>query len=804
MLILIVAGGPDKGRIYELNEDQPVILGREGDQIRLNDRKCSRKHAKIWAEGGKWYVRDLNSRHGTHVNATQVENRHELQDGDHVQIGSTLFVLARLVAEHAERTALLGDPASMNTGTAPLAKLVRPRVLAGGAAAAAALILGSNAALYLASKHQNDRLYSEVQSARTQTQRTEKLLEEVRGSGAMAAGNETLQEILAAVQAQKQQETLLAQIADAVKSQPEQVAILRDVVAKLDAQPQTHAKTQEMLATVLERVESQPQVDLTPLVAEVKAVADAARQQQQTLVARADRHETLLRDSLAQFQEAAAADPELAATLERAVASNAGNAEMLQQILANLDQQKALAAEIGGLRAALEAEPRATQAVVREIIESLPPNNDAAVLAAVQEIRRSLPQNVGEKLDDLLARLDQPQGTTDQLAAALKAALDERAVVGSEALDQLATRLEAQPTRDDLHGAVAAAAAKPADRVLARLDELAKAQPTAEQLLAALRAADQEPDPTLVAKLDDIQQQLEASRAAAAAGGDDELAAALASNTRATQQLISDVLAEVRNREPLDALRSEVRKLAESRGGNPEEALAQVLAAVKERGPSDADARLAEMHELIRAWPEHTESMLKEMVAAIAESRDPEAEAIQGVLGDIKRRALARIDELDHAIRSDIRSGLTQELDAAAAPAVPAASRGRATRSAVLHDAQENAVNPATGLSKTEEAYQAAFETGKPIRIGAGVINASTGEVSEGRTLDPGAAKAAGMKTWREWYNYDQLAEQMRLQKQALRYRGDNPRTDVITLPPNRATRIEQATPDRDTVQDDG
>ncbi len=89
MLILIVAEGPDKGRIYEWHDDQPVIVGRESKEVRLSDGKASRQHARFKCEGGKWYVRDLASRHGTLVNNIRTTGKHPLADGDRVRIGQT-------------------------------------------------------------------------------------------------------------------------------------------------------------------------------------------------------------------------------------------------------------------------------------------------------------------------------------------------------------------------------------------------------------------------------------------------------------------------------------------------------------------------------------------------------------------------------------------------------------------------------------------------------------------------------------------------------------------------------------------
>lgn len=109
MLILIVAEGPDKGRIYEWSDDQTVIVGRESKDLRLSDGKSSRQHARFTCEGGKWYVRDLASRHGTLVNKIRIDSKHPLNDGDRVRIGRTELVVARVPVEQSERVSLLGD-----------------------------------------------------------------------------------------------------------------------------------------------------------------------------------------------------------------------------------------------------------------------------------------------------------------------------------------------------------------------------------------------------------------------------------------------------------------------------------------------------------------------------------------------------------------------------------------------------------------------------------------------------------------------------------------------------------------------
>lgn len=904
MLILIVAGGPDKGRIYELAEEQPVVLGREGDQIKLGDRKCSRKHARLWSEGGKWYARDLGSRHGTFLNAKPIDNKVELSDGDHLQIGSTLFVLARISPEAAERLALLGDVNGKGAATAPLPNSYpvssggRSKLAYAGAAMAAAVVIGSNALLYFNSLDQTQAIRSEIAAAKAAAQQgSREVIEQVQAKATPTIEPDPrLAQILAAVQAQGEQAQLLGQIKDAIAKLPdagkvaEQVAaklpkddetrqlleqvlvkldapadqakLLQDAVARLEAQPndsdtlklilaklEAQPAESEALKQVLARLEQQQPIDndllksmiakideqpqTQTLIAEVKAMAEAARKQQAALAAKSQETDELLREALAEVKSKPGAEA-IAAAVREAGAGDDANAKLLQQVLANLEEQQALAKQIAEVRQLVEAQPEATRAAVREIVQALPTvpaedadeagDNEARVLEAIADLRATLPRDATAKLDQVLAKLD-AQATPEQFAAAMKTVLDERAEPATPdqlaaavkplldqqtpaTPEQLATAVKAvladqaaPATAEQLAAAVkteldasAAAASAKFDALAAKLD----AQPTKQELLAAIeKASTTEPDATVLAKLDEVAAQLKAS-----APSDQ-----LASSQQATAKLLEEVLAEVRNRQPIEALRDELSKLAAAPGADTAEAtkLDEILAAVKQ--DDGLNNRIAELHDLIATWPAETEAMLKQTLAAIGTSQQPQDPAVDEVLRDIKARALARFDELGEALRHDIQrelgsdqvaaTPLPPQLTARDSVRRPAPTTGRAPvapqagprTSVMAPQAAESQVVEADEpvLTATEQAYKVAFETGKQVTIGAGMMNAQTGEVSEGRTLDPTAARAAGIKHWREWYLMDDFAERMRLQKQQMRFRddkGDQSSREYIALPP--------------------
>jgi DNA-directed RNA polymerase subunit RPC12/RpoP len=88
---LVVLEGNRKRKEYSLNSGT-TTLGREPtNNIVFDDQGISLKHAKIRLEGNRFILYDLISKNGTFVNDIQIQ-RHELQDGDILQMGNTKLI----------------------------------------------------------------------------------------------------------------------------------------------------------------------------------------------------------------------------------------------------------------------------------------------------------------------------------------------------------------------------------------------------------------------------------------------------------------------------------------------------------------------------------------------------------------------------------------------------------------------------------------------------------------------------------------------------------------------------------------
>jgi len=94
VLSLHVLQGPDRGKRFELPDNEPQLIGRSSEALPITDRSVSRRHAELTPDGSKWYVRDLESANGTYLNGERIVDRVQLKPGDQIRCGSTLLVFA--------------------------------------------------------------------------------------------------------------------------------------------------------------------------------------------------------------------------------------------------------------------------------------------------------------------------------------------------------------------------------------------------------------------------------------------------------------------------------------------------------------------------------------------------------------------------------------------------------------------------------------------------------------------------------------------------------------------------------------
>ncbi|HTX55617.1 MAG TPA: FHA domain-containing protein [Candidatus Acidoferrales bacterium] len=77
----------------------PLTIGRDrACDLVLADPEVSRRHARLETEGGVVYLRDLESRNGTFLNARALEGVVETREGDVIDVGATRLIVEKLKA----------------------------------------------------------------------------------------------------------------------------------------------------------------------------------------------------------------------------------------------------------------------------------------------------------------------------------------------------------------------------------------------------------------------------------------------------------------------------------------------------------------------------------------------------------------------------------------------------------------------------------------------------------------------------------------------------------------------------------
>src|SRR5262245_29999191 len=86
---LQVVAGPDKGRVFPINEAVPLLIGRSQDsETRPSNPHASRTHCQVQVDGDAVVIIDRGSAAGTLVNGKKITQQ-QLRHGDVIRVGDT-------------------------------------------------------------------------------------------------------------------------------------------------------------------------------------------------------------------------------------------------------------------------------------------------------------------------------------------------------------------------------------------------------------------------------------------------------------------------------------------------------------------------------------------------------------------------------------------------------------------------------------------------------------------------------------------------------------------------------------------
>jgi pSer/pThr/pTyr-binding forkhead associated (FHA) protein len=103
---LVIVEGPHRGHIFRLHPDATVIGRDPGCDFVVDDSAVSRQHAKIRVVEGEndrscFVLHDLATENGTRVDDQEIA-KHELEDGDYIQLGRTELVFKQVLPKNKD------------------------------------------------------------------------------------------------------------------------------------------------------------------------------------------------------------------------------------------------------------------------------------------------------------------------------------------------------------------------------------------------------------------------------------------------------------------------------------------------------------------------------------------------------------------------------------------------------------------------------------------------------------------------------------------------------------------------------
>lgn len=90
---LVIRDGLKKNNVFRLSPEKVTLIGRAPTcEVVVKDERCSRRHAEVFYEGKTWHVRDLESRNGTFLQESRVEESQVLEAGNVIRVGRTQII----------------------------------------------------------------------------------------------------------------------------------------------------------------------------------------------------------------------------------------------------------------------------------------------------------------------------------------------------------------------------------------------------------------------------------------------------------------------------------------------------------------------------------------------------------------------------------------------------------------------------------------------------------------------------------------------------------------------------------------
>lgn len=84
--VLLIVEGEMRGQQWVMHSDE-LLIGRGAHcDIVIPDTRISREHIRVFQQSNEYFVEDLDSKNGTHLNGLVLEDARQVREGDEIQV----------------------------------------------------------------------------------------------------------------------------------------------------------------------------------------------------------------------------------------------------------------------------------------------------------------------------------------------------------------------------------------------------------------------------------------------------------------------------------------------------------------------------------------------------------------------------------------------------------------------------------------------------------------------------------------------------------------------------------------------
>ena len=87
---LVMRSGPTPGQVYELTSDEVYIGRGSANNIIIKAAEVSRRHVRLYQQGGEYMIEDLGSTNGTYIDGQRLIGPHLLRPGETIYLGENI------------------------------------------------------------------------------------------------------------------------------------------------------------------------------------------------------------------------------------------------------------------------------------------------------------------------------------------------------------------------------------------------------------------------------------------------------------------------------------------------------------------------------------------------------------------------------------------------------------------------------------------------------------------------------------------------------------------------------------------